>query len=115
MLASLERNYVRDILKRALAVKFLFARRPADSPVRSVVKQLPCLDVVPEVSTEKIVCKIISQCRIVNWCKYLDTAIQVSRHPVGAACKYDGFTAVLEIINTAVFEQSPDDTSHMNV
>ena len=55
MLVSLERNNVRDVLKRALAVKILFARRLAYTPVRSVVKQLPRLDVVPEVSTEEIV------------------------------------------------------------
>ena len=50
-----------------------------------------------------------------NRCKYLDAAVEISRHPIGAASKYHGFAAILEIIHTAMLEQPSDDTADVNV
>src|SRR4051794_5660551 len=46
--------------------------------------------------------------------QYLDTPVEVARHQVRAARKYELIAAVLEVINAAVFQESPDNAAHSN-
>ena len=70
---------------------------------------------VGEVGGEDLVAEVADQFGFADGEDYLDSAIQVSRHQIGAAEVNLFLTRVSEIVDSAVLEEAADDAGYFYV
>src|SRR5688572_3105996 len=110
----LETDNIGICLKRKLRVERLGIARFRTS-VSAFGLKFARLFGISEIGLEILLPKESFQLLVSDRCQNLDPTVEVSRHPVGAADINFAMTAVLEIVDAAVFEKSPDDASHPDI
>src|SRR5579875_3259081 len=88
----------------------LFAGRGLRADVRAVGALEPRFDVVGQKDLENLR-KLVAQGRVEDGDDRLDTAVQVTPHPVGAPDVHLAVSAVLERIDPRMLEEAPEDAA----
>ena len=85
------------------------------SGIRTVRPHVACFDLIGEVGVKDVAAEVVDQFGIAHGKNNLDSAVEVSRHQIGAA-EIDLFLAsISEIVDSTVFEEAADDAGYFNV
>src|SRR5579863_4272235 len=100
--------------------EMLLHRKPVSIPHRArpgvcaIGVQNASFACVGEVRRQNLVADTLAEMRLLERKHRFNAFVEIARHPIGAAEIQLGLAAVLEVIDAAVFQESPDDTPHSN-
>src|SRR5579883_2140875 len=105
------------VRKPELLVERVLSSVWPDVFIRTIAEESTCICGVAQIGWQSDIAEVRAQHWIVHRHQYLYAMIEVALHQIGAANQYLLFldAAVGEIIDTAVFEETPDETDDANI